>query len=180
MFVELLSGASRWMVPSIMGIIVLHGYLRGVRVFEAFTEGGAEGLKMGMRLVPYIVGLFVAISVFRNSGALDLLTGLLSPVLCLTRVPGEVIPLMVVRPLSGVAALAMTVDLFDVWGPDSYVGRLASVIDGSTDTTLYVLAVYFASVGVRKPRHAVVCGLIGDVAGFAAAVCVTGALFGYG
>ncbi len=172
------SQISRWAIPFFVLLIVGVGFIRGVKVFEVFAEGAQEGFWLAVKLIPYIVGLFVAIGLFRDSGVLDLCIGILQPFLSLVGVPGEVVPLFMVRPLSGMAAMAMTVELFHRLGPDSFAGRLASTIHGSTDTTLYILSVYFASVGIKRFRYALTVGLIGDVAGFVASVFIVNRMFG--
>lgn len=169
---------SNWAIPLFVFVILAHAFYKGVNVFEAFVEGAKEGYSVAVKLIPYMVGLFAAINVFRDSGAMQLLTTLLGPLLRFFRVPPEVIPLMIVRPLSGVAAMALAVDIFEKFGPDSFVGRLAATLEGSTDTTLYIIAVYFASVGVKKARYSIAVGLISDIIGFVAAVYITLQVFG--
>jgi len=169
---------SAWAIPFFVVSIVGVGWARGVKVFEVFAEGAQEGFWLAVKLIPYIVGLFVAIGIFRESGALDLLTGVLKPLLITLGIPGEVVPLGIVRPLSGMASLAMTVELFHRLGPDSLIGRIASTIHGSTDTTLYIVSVYFASVGIKRFRYAVLVGLIGDLTGFLASVTIARSFFG--
>jgi spore maturation protein B len=170
--------ASNWVVPLFIFIILAHAFYKKVNVFEAFVEGAREGCSMAGKIIPYMVGLFAAINIFRDSGAMQLLTTFLNPLLKIFRVPHEVIPLMVVRPLSGVAAMTLAVDIFEKFGPDSFVGRLAAVLEGSTDTTFYIIAVYFASVGVKKARYSVAVGLMADIIGFAAAIYITLKFFG--
>lgn len=174
----LLDVLSRWTVPLLIGFIPLYGLLRGVKIYEAFIEGARDGLQLAVRIVPFMVSIFVAMGIFRNGGAMDVLVGALAPVLDALGVPGEVLPLAIIRPLSGGGALGVTAELIRRMGPDSYAGRIASVMQGSTDTTFYVLTVYFGSVGIKRSRHALAAGLLGDLAGMAAAVAVVRWFFG--
>lgn len=161
-----------------MGLVLLTAWLRRVDAYAAFLSGAREGMDLSVKILPYVVSIFVALGVFRASGAMDLLTEALHPVLHRWGVPVEVLPLMLVRPLSGGGALAITAELLRRWGPDSYIGRLASTMQGSTDTTFYVLSVYFGSVGIKKIRHALWVGLLADLTGFAASVWVVQFTFG--
>jgi spore maturation protein B len=133
---------------------------------------------MSFSLIPFLVGMLVAISVFRASGALDFIVQSLQPLLSLLHFPSEVLPLAIIRPISGTAALGITSDLISVYGPDSFVGRLAATIQGSTDTTFYVLTVYFGAVGIKKMGDALKVGLLADLIGIIAAVIVVTLVFG--
>lgn len=161
---------STWAMPAMLALIPLWGHLKGVRVYEAFISGAEEGLKVCLQVLPYMLGILVALGIFRNSGALDHLSRLVAPVTTGLGFPPEVLPLMVIRPLSGSGSLAAVADLIRQQGPDSFVARLGAVMQGSTDTTFYVLTVYFGSVGVRRIRYALVPGLVGDLVGFVAAL----------
>lgn len=174
---EVVDVASRWAMPVMFFVIPLVAYLRGVKVYEAFIEGAEQGFTTAVRMIPFLVAIFAAMGMFRGSGAMDLLMRLVAAPARWLGVPPAVLPLMLVRPLSGSAALGMLSDLLRVYGPDSYVGWLGSTIQGSTDTTFYILSVYYGSVGVRNPRHSVLAGIIGDLAGFAGAVLATRLLF---
>lgn len=169
---------SAWAVPFLIAFIPLYAFLRGVPVYETFIEGAREGFDVVVRILPYMVSIFVALSLFRVSGALDLLGQLLEPVLGRLGLPVEVVPLVLIRPLSGGGALGVTAELLRRYGPDSYIGRLASVIQGSTDTTFYVLTLYFGSVGIKNPRHSVLAGLTGDLAGVIGSLIAMRIFFG--
>lgn len=169
---------SAWAVPFLIAFIPLYAFLRGVPVYETFIEGAREGFDVVVRILPYMVSIFVALSLFRVSGALDLLGQLLEPVLGRLGMPVEVVPLVLIRPLSGGGALGVTAELLRRYGPDSYIGRLASVIQGSTDTTFYVLTLYFGSVGIKNPRHSVLAGLTGDLAGVIGSLIAMRLFFG--
>ncbi|NMB35576.1 MAG: spore maturation protein [Firmicutes bacterium] len=168
---------SNWIVPALILLALLYGYLRGVKVFETFVEGAKEGFDMAVRLIPFLVGMMVAIGLFRGSGALELLTLVLTPVLRLSGIPAEVLPLGLMRPLSGNGALAIAVEMMNTFGPDSLLGRMAATMQGSTDTTLFVLTVYFGTVGIRKTRYALITGLLGDLAGLLAAIFICRMVF---
>jgi spore maturation protein B len=160
--------------------VLLWGLYKRVDVYNVFLEGARDGLDLAVRILPYVVSIFAALGIFRDSGALGLLARALGPVLRAVGVPAEVLPLMLIRPLSGGGALGITLDLLRQHGPDSYIGRLASVLQGSTDTTFYILSVYFGAIGVRKIRHALAVGLFADLMGFVLAVTFVRLLFGPG
>ena len=171
------NAVSNWIVPGLILLALLYAYLRGVKVFEAFVEGAKEGFGMSIRLIPFLVGMMVAIGLFRESGALELLILVLTPVLRLTGIPAEVLPLALMRPLSGSGALAIAAEMMNTFGPDSLLGRMAATMQGSTDTTLFVLTVYFGAVGIQKTRHALAAGLLGDLAGLLAAIFICRMVF---
>ncbi|AYV66903.1 spore maturation protein [Niallia circulans] len=175
---EIVSLISLWMIPSLIGFILLYGTFKKVPTYESFVEGGKEGIQIAFSIIPYLVGMLVSISIFRASGALEFFMSFLKPVLDFIGVPSEVAPLAIIRPISGNAALGMTSDLIATYGPDSFIGRLASVIQGSTDTTLYVLTVYFGAVGIKKMGDALKVGLLADLIGFIAAIVVVTLMFG--
>ncbi|MFZ5645739.1 MAG: spore maturation protein [Bacillota bacterium] len=177
MFYNYLSIAGSWFIPIFLLLVFIHGAYKKVPLYETFVEGAKEGLAMAVRLLPYVVGIYVAVGIFRTSGAMEAILTPFKPVLSFLGVPAEVLPLMVVRPLSGPAALGVTSDLIDKYGPDSFIGRLASTLDGSCDTTLYILAIYFASVGIKNPRYSLPIGLMADFAGFAASVVICRVVF---
>ncbi|WP_312092460.1 spore maturation protein [Niallia sp.] len=175
---EIISLISLWMIPSLIGFILLYGTFKKVPTYESFVEGGKEGIQIAFSIIPYLVGMLVSISIFRASGALEFFMSFLKPALDFIGVPSEVAPLAIIRPISGNAALGMTSDLIATYGPDSFIGRLASVIQGSTDTTLYVLTVYFGAVGIKKMGDALKVGLLADLVGFIAAIVVVTLMFG--
>jgi spore maturation protein B len=168
------------MIPLIICFIIIYGTYKRLPTYETFVEGGKEGIQMSFSIIPFLVGMLVAISVFRASGALGFIVDFLRPLLELLHVPPEIVPLAIIRPISGTAALGMTSDLISVYGPDSFIGRLAAVIQGSTDTTFYVLTVYFGAVGIKKMGDALKVGLLADFVGIAAAILVVTLVFGTG
>jgi spore maturation protein B len=175
---ELISVISLTFIPLLIGFILLYGTIKRVPTYESFVEGGKEGIKIAVSIIPFLVGMLVAISVFRASGALDALMNWIRPLMKTMGVPAEIVPLLIIRPISGNAALGMTSDLIAVYGPDSFIGRLASVLQGSTDTTFYVLTVYFGAVGIKKMGDALKVGLLADVVGIIAAIVVVAFIFG--
>lgn len=175
---EFINWLSLALIPFIIATILLYGTFKKVPTYEAFVEGGKEGIQIAFSIIPYLVGMLVAITIFRASGALDFFMNLLKPVFSAVGIPTEVVPLALIRPISGTAALGMTTDLIAVYGPDSFIGRLASVMQGSTDTTLYVLTVYFGAVGIKKMGDALKVGLLADLAGIIASVIIVTLLFG--
>lgn len=175
---EILSILSLGFIPVLIGFILLYGTFKQVPTYESFVEGGKEGIKIAFSIIPYLVGMLVAISVFRASGALEALTNYLRPAMKYLGIPAEIFPLALIRPISGTAALGMTSDLIAVHGPDSFIGRLASVLQGSTDTTFYVLTVYFGAVGIKKMGDALKVGLLADILGIAVSVIVVALMLG--
>ena len=175
----LISAISLWLIPLIVGGILLYGTWKKVPTYETFVEGGKEGIQIAFSIIPYLVGMLVAITVFRASGALEYFMGLLEPLLLLIGVPPEIVPLAMIRPISGTAALGITSDLIATYGPDSFIGRLASTLQGSTDTTFYVLTVYFGAVGIKKMGDALKVGLWADLVGIVASIIIVTLVFGY-
>lgn len=157
------------LVPMLMLLIALWGLARGVDLWGALVDGAGDGLKVVLRIAPSLIALLTAVYMLRTSGALDLLGRLLEPVLSAVGIPQETIGLLLVRPVSGSAALGVGAELIEAYGPDSLVGRTAAVMLGSTETTFYTVAVYFSAAKVAKSRYAVPAALCGDVAGFLAA-----------
>ncbi|HYK74900.1 MAG TPA: spore maturation protein [Pseudoneobacillus sp.] len=175
---ELISGISLWIIPILIGFILVYGTFKKVPTYESFVEGGKEGIKIAVSIIPFLVGMLVAITVFRASGALEYMMNWIRPGLEATGVPPEIVPLAIIRPISGTAALGMTSDLIATHGPDSFLGRLASVLQGSTDTTFYVLTVYFGAVGIRKMGDALKVGLWADLVGIIVSIFVVMFVFG--
>lgn len=161
-----------------IGFILLYGTYKRVPTYESFVEGGKEGIKIAFSIVPFLVGMLVAISIFRASGALEFFVELLRPALEMVGIPPEIVPLAIIRPISGTAALGMTSDMIATHGPDAFLGRLASIVQGSTDTTLYIITVYYGAVGIKKMGDALKVGLLADLIGISAAIIVVSIVFG--
>lgn len=173
----ILGWISLWAFPALLVGIPLAGVIRRVKVYDVFIDGAKEGFDVAVRIIPFLVGILVAIGMFRGSGAMDLLTNALQPVAAATGFPAELIPLGILRSLSGSGSLAFTTDLLKTHGPDSLIARMAATMYGSSETTFYVLAVYFGAIGVKRSRHAVPAALIGDIVAAIAAVMVCYWLF---
>ena len=163
---------SIWAVPVLLVGITLAGMLRKVKVYDVFIEGAKEGFEVGVKIIPFLVGILVAIGMFRASGAMELLLAGLRPLAAATGFPADLIPLAILRSLSGSGSLALTTDIIKTQGPDSLLARMAATMYGSSETTFYVLAVYFGAIGVKRTRHAVPAALIGDVVAAIAAVAI--------
>jgi spore maturation protein SpmA len=175
--VRALDVVSKLAIPFLLAAFPLHAALSGVAVYEEFVEGAKEGFQVAVRIIPYLVAMLVAVGVFRAAGGVDILTKLLRPVLDWIHFPAELLPMAITRPLSGSATIGLFTDIVRAHGPDSLLSRTAGTIIGSTETTFYVIAVYFGAVGIRKTRHAVVAGLMADLMGALAAVYVCRMMF---
>lgn len=162
--------ASVWIMPTLIFGMILVGVVRGVPVYESFIEGAKEGFNLGIMIIPYLIAILSAIGMFRASGGLEMVVQWIEPITSMINLPGEVLPLALLRPLSGSGAFGITAELVQTYGPDSYIGNLASTMNGSTETTFYVLAVYFGSVGVHRYRHALWAGLAADITGVFASI----------
>jgi spore maturation protein B len=168
---------SLWALPVLLVGIPLVGMIRGVKVYDVFIEGATEGFQVGVRIIPFLVGILVAIGMFRGSGAMDMLTDAVRPLLARTQFPPELLPLPILRTLSGSGSLALTTDLVKRYGADSLIGRMAGTMYGSSETLFYVLAVYFGAIGVKRTRHAIPSALVGDLVAAIVAVAVCTWLF---
>lgn len=177
MITHVISLVSKWAIPVFMLFIPVYGALRKVKVYECFVEGAKEGFQVGVRIIPYLVAILVAVGMLRGAGAIDLLARWLDPVLRWVGLPAEILPLAVMRPLSGSGSLGIVTELVKAHGPDSFIARLAATAYGSTETTFYVLAVYFGAVGIKKARHAVAAGLLADIVSLLAAVFICRMVF---
>ncbi len=168
---------SIWAIPVFLLAIPVYGAVKRVKVYESFVQGAKEGFQVGVRIIPYLVAILVAVGMLRAAGAIDSLAAALDPVLRRIGMPAELLPLAIMRPLSGSGSLGIVTELVKAHGPDSFIARLAASAYGSTETTFYVLAVYFGAVGIKKARHAVISGLVADVVSLIAAVIVCRIVF---
>ena len=175
---EVLGAISAWAIPVLLVFIPLVGLIKKVKVYDVFIEGAKEGFNVAVRIIPFLVGILVAIGMFRASGAMDMLTSALRPAMSAIRFPAELFPLAVLRTLTGSGSLALTTDIIKRYGPDSTIARMAATLYGSSETLFYVLAVYFGAVGVKKTRHAIPAGLVGDVVAAIVAIAVCTWMFG--
>ena len=166
---------SHWLMPALMLLIIAYGVGRGVKVYEAVTEGAKQGFDIAIRIIPFLVAILVAIGMFRASGAMDAIAAVLNPITTLIQLPAEVLPMALIRPLSGGGAFGIMSELVE-GAPDSYSAFVASTMMGSTETTFYVLAVYFGAVGITRIRHALVAALLADATGLIAS-CFLSSIF---
>lgn len=168
---------SQWAVPILLMLAPLYALFKGVDVYNVFCEGASRGLRLLLQILPFLLGMLVAIEVFCASGAMEMLLGWLQPCLSQFGLPADILPLAALRSLSGSGALAWCAQIIETYGADSFIGRLAATMQGSTDTTFYVLTVYFGSVGVLRHRHALIVGLLADFAAFGAAFWLCSIMF---
>ena len=171
-----LNTLSVWLIPILISALLIFGYLRGVKIYEALTDGAKEGFTTTVRIIPFMVAIFVAIGMFRASGAMDIMITVLSPLTSAVGMPPEALAMAFLRPLSGSGAFGLMSEIIKQ-APNSFLADLVSVIQGSTETTFYVLAVYFGAVGIRRTRHALPAALCADVAGISAAVLISNLWF---
>ena len=176
-FQSLMNIISLWALPAILLLILTMGLFKKIPIYEIFTEGAKDGFKVAVNIIPYLVAIIVAISMFRASGCIELIGSALSPVLTALNVPADVLPVMIVRSLSGSAALGVFSDIANTHGAESYATKLSAIMVGSSETTFYVLAVYFGAVGISKLRYALLVGLLADVIGILAAILVCSWMF---
>ncbi|NIM01728.1 MAG: spore maturation protein [Acidobacteria bacterium] len=169
---------SFWMLPPIVAGCVAYGWAKGVRVYDALVEGAKEGFQVALRIIPYLVAILVAVGMFRASGGIAILVDLLSGITTRIGMPAEALPMALLRPLTGSGAQGVMTEVMRTHGPDSFVGYMVSTFQGSTETTFYVLAVYFGAIGVKRTRHTLPACLAADITGILIAVLVVNLLFG--
>jgi spore maturation protein B len=164
-------------VPFLLSFFPLYAALRGVKVYEQFVEGAREAFSVAQRIIPFLVAMLVSIGMLREAGVIDAMTHSLGPILARIGFPADLLPMVLMRPLSGSATQGIFVELINRVGPDSIISRMAGTIYGSTETTFYVLAVYFGSVAIRQTRHAVAAGLVADTTAVIASIVICRLLF---
>ena len=168
---------SLWILPVMLLTFIVAALYKKIPLYDTFIDGAKEGFSIGVKIIPYLVGILVAIGMFRASGAIEFLAHALAPALNLIGMPADILPLAIIRPLSGSGALGITTEIANQYGGDSYMARLAAVMTGSSENTLYVIAVYFGSVGISKIRHALIAGLVADIAGILASIFICRLVF---
>ena len=167
-----------WALPALLIAVLLYGFAKRVRVYDSMVNGGRDALDVAVKIVPYLVVILVAVAMLRASGALDVVIGIIDPWTSRVGVPAEVLPMALIRPLSGSGALGVMGEILEAHGPDSFIGLLTCTLMGSTETTFYILAVYLGAAGVVDGRHALFACLVGDISGFIAAVAACHFFFG--
>ncbi len=165
--------------PAVVLAIIIYGWLNGVELFSAFLAGAKEGIDSALGIIPALVALITAVGVFSASGALDIITAAAAPFAERVGIPAELLPLALIRPISGSGSLVVLNDILTRFGADSFIGRAASVMQGSTETTFYTMAVYFGAISVKKLRYTVAAAVLADLASFAAAIFFVRLFFGY-
>ena len=168
---------SKIVIPLFIVIIIISGVRKKIDVYNSFLSGAKEGLLTSFNIFPAIIGMVFAINIFLNSGVIEFVLGWLSPIFNSFNIPLSILPMALLRPISGTASLAIMNDIFATYGPDSYMGRIASVLQGCTDTTIYVLALYFGSVKISKIKHALGTGLFADLVGIIMAFILVSIFF---
>jgi spore maturation protein SpmB len=171
-FIRSVNALSILAIPFLLSFFPLYAAARGIKVYDEFVEGAKEGFNVILKIIPFLVTMLVAIGMFKGAGGIDLLSRLLSPILTPLQFPTDLLPLALMRPLSGSATLALLTDIVHRLGPDNIVSLTAATIYGSTETTFYVAAVYFGAVGVKQTRHAIPVGLLADLTGVIASVVI--------
>ena len=165
------------LIPFAVTAVAVYGMARGVNIFEAFLEGARDGLGVAFRITPTMIAITLCVGMFMASGGFELMSLFLEPLVSLARIPKEVVPLMLMRPISGTGALSVFRDILSAFGPDTRIGRVASVMQGSTETTFYTVAVYYGATHVRDTRHTLGCACAGDLTGFILSALTVSAFF---
>ncbi len=170
--INIINFLSNLAMPAIILIIVIYGVIEKKEIFDMFIEGAKEGVKIVINIFPTLIGLFLAVGTLRSSGVIDIVTNLIEPLLRFMNFPTELVPLAILRPISGSSSIAIATDIMSKFGVDSQIGIMAAVIMGSTETTLYTIAVYTSSVKIKKTRFVLIASLIADIVGIIASVIV--------
>ncbi|TCO78633.1 spore maturation protein [Marinisporobacter balticus] len=170
--IYLLNLLSVMIIPIMITVILIYGMMKKIDIYEAFVEGAGQGFQTAIRIMPYLIAIFLAIGIFKDSGGLNLFTKILYPITNFLGIPREVLPLAIMRPVSGSGALGVVKDLLHTYGPDSFIGRVASTMMGSAETIFYTMAVYFGAVGIKNSRHTLLAALISHVAAVFASIWV--------
>ena len=159
-------------MPAVILLIVFYGLKSKTKVFDLFLDGAKEGLELTISIFPTLIGLFVAIGALRTSGIIDMITNVISPLLNIIHFPSELMPLAILRPISGSSSIAVATDIMQKFGVDSLIGKMSSVIMGSTETTIYTIAIYTSCIKVKKTRNVLVAALIADIVGMLVSVAI--------
>lgn len=168
---------SSLIIPLLILVVIIHGAYKKVNVYDVFVEGAKEGIEIGISIFPCLLGMILGINILISSNVLNVVFSFFKPLFETLRIPMDILPLAFLRPISGSASLSMLNNLLENFGPDSFIGRLSSTIQGSTDTTIYILTLYFGSIGIKKIRYALKAGLIADLAGIIVSIIIVSLLF---
>lgn len=168
---------TNYIIPLIVLYIIIYGFIKKVDLYESFMDGVKEGINMIIKIFPTIFTMMIAVQVLVNSNIITNITNLLNPIFIFLRFPKELFSIAILRPISGTSSLVVMNDLLKIYGPDSFIGRVASIIQGSTDTTIYILGLYFSSVGIKKSKYALLAGLLADLSAIILSILVVRLLF---
>lgn len=168
---------SNLIIPALVLFIIIYGVSKKINIYDEFIEGSKESFSMTLKIFPCLLAMILGINIFLKSGILDFFMNLINPIFNYIKIPIQALPMMIMRPISGSSTLAILNNIFIDYGPDSLIGRLCSVIQGSTDTTLYVITLYFGSIGIKKIRYALWAGLFADLVGITASVIIVNMFF---
>ncbi|WP_053954868.1 spore maturation protein [Inediibacterium massiliense] len=176
--VSLLQIISVMMLPMMITIILGHGIIKKIDIYETFVEGAKEGFKTSIRIMPYLIAIFLAIGIFKDSGSLSLFIKIFSPITNALGIPKEVLPLVFMRPVSGSGALGVVSDLLNTYGPDSFIGRVSSTMMGSSETIFYTMAIYFGAIGIKDSRHTLLAAILSHIGAVIASVWICNNMIG--
>ena len=169
---EIINYLSAMAVPTVILLIIVYGLIEKNKVYDTFLEGAKDGLQVVINIFPTLIGIFLAVGALRSSGILDLVVNLIKPVINILKIPAEIMPLAILRPISGSASMAVATDIMSKYGVDNLIGQIASTIMGSTETTFYTIALYTSAVGVKKIRYVLVAALVADIVGMLVSVAI--------
>lgn len=159
-------------IPVVIMLIIIYGLKEKIKVFDTFLEGAKEGMEIVIKMLPTLIGIFLAVGALRNSGIIDLIITIISPVINLLEIPSQIMPLALLRPISGSASMAVAVDIMQKYGVDTLTGLITSTIMGSTETTFYTIAIYTSCVGIKRARGILIAALAADIAGMIASIVI--------
>lgn len=175
-----LTNIGNMVIPIVVLLIIAVAIIKKVNVYDEFVEGAKEGLEMGISIFPYLIGMIFGINILLKSGILNHVFVFLKPIFDMVKIPVEILPMAVIRPISGNASFAVMIDMIKTYGVDSYLGRIVSVMQGATDTTIYVISLYFGSIGIKNIRYALKAGLLADLVTLIMSVLFVSIVFGVG
>lgn len=172
-----MTSISNLILPLLVLVIVLYGIRKKINVYDTFTSGAKESFDITLKLFPTLLGMILGVNIFIKSGVLDLFLNLLEPIFNIIKIPIQIMPIAIMRPISGSSGLAILNNIFETYGPDNIISRISSIIQGSNDTTLYIITLYFGSIGIKKIKYALKVGLLADLIGVFVAILLTKILF---
>ena len=168
-----------YLIPVVVLFIIIYALKKNVKIYDSFVAGAKEGLEIAISILPFLVAMLFATDILLKSDILNRVFDLFTPILNIIKIPKQILPMAIIRPISGNASFAVMIDLIKSYGPDSYIGRIASAIQGSTDTTIYVISLYFGSIGIKKIKYSLWVGLLTDLVCIISSVILVTIVFGY-